>query len=78
MLMLTGGLGAISLIRAAETNGTVQKLTGRYSVAMIQLDKLRSDLNQVRGMVTRMVTTAADKAALAQYGQNARPYGIFR
>jgi hypothetical protein len=65
MLVLTGRLGAMSLIRAAQTNGTVQELTGRYIVAMIQLNKLRSDLNQIRGMVTRTVTTAADKAAFS-------------
>jgi methyl-accepting chemotaxis protein len=65
LLALVGGLGAISLLRAAETNETVRQLTGRYIVALIQLDRLRGDLSQYRGLITRTVAQSDDKAAFA-------------
>ncbi len=79
LLSLFAGQAAISIEQVRQTNAAVQELTGRYVALLIQLDKLRGDVSQFRGVLTNLVSHLDDKAALER-NQAARlqAFGVFR
>jgi methyl-accepting chemotaxis protein len=79
LLSLFAGQTALSLEQARETNATVQELTGRYVALLIQLDKLRGDLSQFRGVLTLLFSHVDDKAAVERNdAARVQALGVFR
>jgi methyl-accepting chemotaxis protein len=63
VLALLVGLGFNALQRSSAMNSTVEDITRNYAVAIVDLDGMRVSVASYRGIVSREVLQADDKAA---------------
>jgi methyl-accepting chemotaxis protein len=66
MLAIVGGLGAMSLNRAAATNDIVQDMVANYFDSLAFLDDMRFEAATTRSLLNKGVWISSDKAALQE------------
>jgi methyl-accepting chemotaxis protein len=65
ILVLLAGLGGTAMQRSGTTNAAVERMTGNYLLAVIDLDEMRTSFATYRATVARALLQADDAAARA-------------